>query len=437
MKNFRKMETLWKDFRDDIKGDFSMMVALVMLLVILCVGVAIDVARAYNLKSEAQNKLDAAVLAAAIAAQDPRNSVSDIEDAGKAQYELLFNGVTGVSNVSGVNIEFDSSSREATGTSTLGHQNAFMGVFGFDAMEVNVTSVAMGGVAANPIDVGLMLDVSGSMSGSKIAALKSAVVGFLDVTVGATTDSTTRVAFAPFSTSVNAGAYGYSLTGIRTPDNCVAAHMGGLNGSDNRPLRRIVSLDGSYTVTNDENDGVYREGYFNGYTPAVAGMEQIDVSTLCPDAEIFPLSNDYNALKTKVMGYDAGGLTAGHLGIAYSWYLISENWRSFWPTASQPGTNASHDKYAILMSDGQFNTYYDLRDGLPEAQGEELCDNMKADGVIIYSVSFDTSGSSEDLLRACASETSMFFDTDTAGELIAAFDVIARTISTGTIRLTQ
>jgi hypothetical protein len=78
----------------------------------------------------------------------------------------------------------------------------------------------------------------------------------------------------------------------------------------------------------------------------------------------------------------AGGMTAGHLGIAWAWYLLSPEWDRVWPSDSAPRAynDPDHMRVAIIMSDGEFNTSYESANGGSEAQARELCDNMKAKG---------------------------------------------------------
>ncbi len=48
------------------------------------------------------------------------------------------------------------------------------------------------------------------------------------------------------------------------------------------------------------------------------------------------MTDDKSVLKASVDSYTTGGTTAGHLGTSYAWYLLSPEWASIWPTASQP-----------------------------------------------------------------------------------------------------
>lgn len=47
-----------------------------------------------------------------------------------------------------------------------------------------------------------------------------------------------------------------------------------------------------------------------------------------PDKAIVPLSDNKTALKNSINSYTAAGSTAGHIGIAWAWYLLSPNFRN-------------------------------------------------------------------------------------------------------------
>ena len=53
-----------------------------------------------------------------------------------------------------------------------------------------------------------------------------------------------------------------------------------------------------------------------------------------------------------------GGTTAGQLGTAFAWYMLSPNWADIWPADSKPAAygTAKLRKIAVLMTDGAYNT---------------------------------------------------------------------------------
>ena len=93
------------------------------------------------------------------------------------------------------------------------------------------------------------------------------------------------------------------------------------------------------------------------------------------DAEvnsIQPLSSDTTMLKRRIDKLVTGGSTAGHLGTAWAWYLLSPNWNTAvdgLPDGIRCSTLQRPDgqelqrapklrKIAVLMTDGDYNINY-------------------------------------------------------------------------------
>jgi len=175
----------------------------------------------------------------------------------------------------------------------------------------------------------------------------------------------------------------------------------------------------------------------------------------CLGATIVPLSTDKTTLKSLVDGYAATGSTAGHIGIAWAWYMLSPNFGTLWSSAAQPGSYSSATllKFAVIMTDGAFNTPYcngvisqDAATGSDDpkyhnscnapggssiAQAKLLCAAMKAKGIIIYTVGFDVGSDATaiDVLTSCASDAAHAYFPATGSDLKDAFHDIAQQIT--------
>lgn len=166
------------------------------------------------------------------------------------------------------------------------------------------------------------------------------------------------------------------------------------------------------------------------------------------------LSDDADTLKTNINALTANGSTAGHIGLAWGWYMLSPNWSSVFSGATYtPGAYETEDlvKVAVMMTDGEFNTSYcngvlandagfssngnqikcNAPNGEPFDQAEDLCDGMKDAGITIYTVGFNISdGSDEDeFLEGCATEEDYYYLASSGEELTEAFQSIARSIT--------
>jgi len=175
----------------------------------------------------------------------------------------------------------------------------------------------------------------------------------------------------------------------------------------------------------------------------------------CPTSTILPMQADKTTLKNYVDTLTAVGSTAGHIGIAWGWYLLSPNFSYLLPGASQPAAYNTPEliKIAVIMTDGAFNTGYcngviakdagsgsgnsydhnncNATNGAPFTQALATCNAMKAAGVTIFTVGFQIGSEvgAEDFMRACASTEWHFYNAADGGALKQAFRAIAVNIS--------
>jgi Flp pilus assembly protein TadG len=183
----------------------------------------------------------------------------------------------------------------------------------------------------------------------------------------------------------------------------------------------------------------------------------------CIANTITPLSADKATLKAEINSFTAAGSTAGHLGAAWGWYMISPNFSYLWPAASQPAAYGTDHlfKIVILMTDGAFNTFYcndvisqqstsgsgnlsdhkncDSPNDNAFEQAKDLCDAMKAspNNVIVYTVGFDIGSdtAAQEIVAYCATSSDHDYYPATGAALKDDFQKIAQEISQ--LRLSQ
>lgn len=167
--------------------------------------------------------------------------------------------------------------------------------------------------------------------------------------------------------------------------------------------------------------------------------------------QILPLTADKTALTARIDGLEGLGSTAGALGTALTWYTLSPNWQGVWPNDSRPGnysdlTQMQNNgkpklrKVAVLMSDGVYNTFRSWKNQDQQTvsnHAKQLCANMKAEGIEIYSVAFALDqlppverAIAEDTLKSCGTDLNHFYATLTVDELKEAFKEIALSLTT-------
>jgi Flp pilus assembly protein TadG len=183
----------------------------------------------------------------------------------------------------------------------------------------------------------------------------------------------------------------------------------------------------------------------------------------CVGQTIMPLSTNKVALKAQIDSFTAAGSTAGQLGTAWGWYLLSPNFSYLWPSESQPAAYGTDHLYKIfvLMTDGEFNTVYcndvisqsstsgsgssndhkncNAPNGSGFANAQALCDAMKAPGkdIIIYTVGFNIGSdpNAQAIMSYCATDAEHEYYPTTGAELQTTFQAIAQEISQ--LRLSQ
>jgi len=166
---------------------------------------------------------------------------------------------------------------------------------------------------------------------------------------------------------------------------------------------------------------------------------------------VTPLTSNKARLNAAIDDLTTGGMTGGQLGAAWGWYMISPNFADIWDdeVENRPAAYEADDlvKVAVLMTDGEFNyesCYGIRRSDLPSsftsancdtkdtfAQAQELCTNMKAAGVVVYTVGLElgSATSTIDFLTNCASNPQYAHLASDSATLQVAFKKIAQSIS--------
>ena len=174
----------------------------------------------------------------------------------------------------------------------------------------------------------------------------------------------------------------------------------------------------------DSPNGVWEVGFNeNG--------ERKTIGTRCPNAAPVELTNNRTALDTYVSTLSAGGGTAGHLGVGWTWYLISDRWASVFDGAAEPAAFTDPDitKAVVLMTDGAFNAVGHRDQGDSQTQARALCNGMKNKSIIVYAVAFRAPTAGQRVLQDCATSPTTYFNASNRDELKAAYKEIAVQLS--------
>ncbi|MFM9942807.1 MAG: pilus assembly protein TadG-related protein [Hyphomicrobiaceae bacterium] len=445
-------------FARDERGTTAMIFALTVAIVVSMVGGAVDYGRAVKIRDQMQNAVDAAILAAA------RSWQLDGDLTAAQNRALAFYNKNKPLEIETTITAFGSDPVRNTLVLEAGTvvPAPFLSLVRVEGLTVQVRAEAMLAVGGNSelnLEISMMLDVTGSMSGQKIVDLKAAAKDLIDIVVwDDQSQYTSRVALAPFAESVRVPSSW--MTTIRG-----AELSSGTSTTPGHRNYRFTNASGS-TKTYGLNGNCVTERIgtekYTDAAPSVAKVGRLYTNggscQMSADNEIIPLSADRTMLKAKIDALDIAGSTAGQLGTAWAWYLLSPNWASVFPTGRRPvayGTPATH-KIAVLMTDGEYNTGYcngvnasnsygsndsqincNMTNGSSPTQAASMCTAMKATGITVYTVGFELGGNATAIttLRNCATDTSKFYNAEDGAALRAAFRDIALQIAT--LRLSQ
>ena len=433
MRTTNRLATIAGAFARDRQGNFAVIAAAITSVVLLASGFALNVGQLVMTRSNLLNALDSAVTSTA---RDITTGRIVEKDARKTLEAFLFaNGGTGFAKADRIELDSLTVDRRAStvrAVATVDVDLAFP-LFGSSAMRrVSVESAAV--YSDKKIEVVMMLDVTGSMSGSKLSDLKDAARTAVDTLLGGNSAANprVRVAIVPYADAVNTGPL----------SNVVHLETGFTTGEPPRLGDPLLAGFKGFDACATERKGALQ---FSDASPH-QGMVNRDIRlNFCPSAALHPLTTDADGLKRTIGKFRAKGYTAGHIGVQWSWYMLSPRWASVLPEASRP---AAHDrgavsKYAILMTDGEFNTAFagvaehertaGGQPALSRNNAERLCDAMKDDGIEIFTIGFMLNEPrAKAVMRDCASpdrnSAHHYFETHSGAELEQAFLEIARNI---------
>ena len=402
-------------FGADRSGTIAVIFALAILMLACFAGAAVDYGRAAAASRRVAQALDSAALAATVDmvvnnlsdAVVRRNIALQLDgDIGNGHLQGgSYSGLTIATDDVAGSIEIDLDVHVPTTLIRLFHQDA-----------ISFHEFTKTAYKVKNVELAMVLDTTGSMSQfNKINELKAAAAQAIDVLMPPGKPVFNRIALAPFAASVNAAPYDLTVSNGASADGCVVERQGANAYTD-------AAATGADSLLIDNGNGSYS----------------------CPAQSIVPLSSNATSLKNAINAYTTNGGTAGHIGLAWGWYLISPQWASLFPAVSapKPYTDPKAIKAVLLMTDGMFNTsYYNgPMNTSSSTQAIATCDGMKAAGIKIYTIGLELAlnGSPDDvnartLLSSCASPDgnggSEFYDVANGANLADAFTQIAGKLS--------
>lgn len=461
-RHFRYCRSLLKRFTSDRKASILPIFGLMVILMIVIAGGAFDVSRTVNAREKLSYAIDAAALSVAADLSTSVMTDDEITEALENSFRANLSEVEFLDDVI-VNLDFDvdpdNGTIEVCSSAMLGSYFIDFGGYGKEALGPDVLGFGTcGSVTYSRFDVelALVLDVTGSMR-SDMDTLRDAADGLVDILIPDGTDeddSKVRISLVPYSQGVNLGDYADQVKGgdfdYSDGSDCVTERQDFDDGTDTYEVKYSDARYDYYDETEPPPKGTFYGGGSNNCSS---------------DSEMIPLTADRDTLVEAIEDLDDNGGTAGQTGVVWGWNSLSPNYTNVWPADSAPEPYDNEDvlKFAIIMTDGDNNRYYefietetvcvryrrgrcreygevDVYEWDEEGEGESysntssttqraLCEAMKDAGIEIFGVYFGNNNSSAGSrnMQSCSSEGN-YYQATSADELISAFSNIAKKI---------
>jgi Flp pilus assembly protein TadG len=166
-------------------------------------------------------------------------------------------------------------------------------------------------------------------------------------------------------------------------------------------------------------------------------------NTYCPVVPIQPLTTSKQSIVSAINAMTSNGYTLSNIGMVWGYRVISPE-RPFAEGAAWDDKNWR--KVLILMTDGMNSmsgyTAYgppdlaldNIDNGDLDTRLSDTCENMKTDGISIYTVTFSTAAgdideTTQDLYRGCATSPDKYYHAPTQEALATAFENIGKELA--------
>jgi Flp pilus assembly protein TadG len=435
------------------QGNIAVIFAVACVPILSFIGAAIDYSRANSARSSMQAALDSTALMVSKDLSQGLITTSQINAKAQTYFAALYTNKDAQSVTVSATYTANSSMGSTIQVNGSGSVTTdFMKVAGFPQLGFNTSSTSAWGNVR--MRVAMALDNTGSMAmDGKIGALRTAASNLIDqLSALAKNPGDVYVSIVPFAKDVNVGASNYNQNWIDWTDWDAA---NGTNVCTSRDAKGHCTAR-TWTPANHNTWSGCVTDRTQPYdtqntTPALA-----NVATLFPADEYYengqrycmpgnnpplqqiaPLSYDWTSLKAIINAMQPTGGTNQPIGMAWAWQSLQQTAPMNAP-AEDP--NYTYKKAIILLSDGlntedrwpAYGNGMTQYGGQIDARQRILCDNIKAQGITIYTIQVNTATPADptsDVLSYCASGPQNFFLLYSASQVITAFNSIGTSLS--------
>ncbi len=385
-------------------GNVAMLVGLLLIPILFAAGMAIDFGRSAQANAVIQEACDAAILRAAqFHSKKPDASDAELTDLARRVFNAGTRSLSSVT-VNSFGVTYDAANDVFNLSLGADMRTSLLGAVGLKTLPINTAAAVTLGKPPY-LEIALALDNTGSMKDKqKIERLKEAATELTEA-VFAKPNGGVKIGLVPFAQYVNVGDWNNSESWMAATN---AGWMGCV-GSRDYPADL---LDGDYDAKP---------------VPGVSG-------NLCPDP-ILPMTEDEDAVLAAIDDMNANGLTYIPAGLAWAWRVLTPQAPYSEGLSSKEINDIGGTKALVVLTDGE-NTRaptYPKHDSTNTALANDLmirmCDAIKAEDIVIYTVAFDiTDPTIRALLEQCGTTPGHYFAPTDGEELSDAFLNIATSL---------
>lgn len=396
-------------FAKDCRGNVAMLFSLTFIGIVGIAGLAFDYGRMTQARSRMAASIDAAVLSAA---KMTGVTKKQREDAARATFDANMGDAYGMKNINFTATEIKTSGIvTAVKVAVVADVPLMFGpIFGYSKSRVNVEAEAVVSDSAY-VEIAMVLDTTGSMSGSKMTTLKTVAKKMVDDLKAKNSDpEKLKFAVVPFAQYVNVGTSNSGASWLSMPS------YGTWNGC-------VGSRDYPSNVQDDS---------YGTKVPAITGVS-------CPTA-LLPLTKDTTVVKNKIDAMSASGMTYIPGGVMWGLRTLSK--KAPFDESREGSGSLPVRRYMILMTDGEntraptYPKHNSNSTTLANSLTTEACTAVNSAGITVFAIAFAVTDTTiKTILQDCAGSAGRFYDATDATQLADAFDDIRAIIAA--LRLTQ
>ncbi|MBB3464003.1 Flp pilus assembly protein TadG [Rhizobium sp. BK377] len=390
------LHSLLDRLRRDRGGNFGIMTAILLPVLIGAAGFAIDTMNIMASQRQLQEAADAGALAAAsalsagkVTTDDQAKTLAKDFVIGQMANHVDAATISALETSTAVSINTTTSSggksyKISVNASYPLSLTPFMNVLGFKTSNIAAAGTSTGGISQerSAVSMTLVLDESGSMlanTGTKIVP----------------TTSCKQYNTSGQSIGTKSPCYIKKIEALKTAANLLLDQLDKADPQSKYVRTNAIAWSGSIQDSNSFNWGTSKTRTEVINTMSAGGNTESSV----------PMEKAYNGLNS------TGGGSESKI-------------------QADAGNNKL-TKYIVFMTDGENNN------SASDTKTLATCANAKKDGIKIYSIAFMAPEAGKNLLSTCASGPTYYFQAESMNDLIAAFQAIGQNAAADKTLLTQ